>query len=69
MGGGRLFFRFLTPQGITVAKVDGQYYEVRYATTEELQEFDTIYFGGYEYEVSEEEKTSLESAGYEVIEI
>jgi len=69
MGSGRLFFRFLTPQGITVAKINGQYYEMRMPTTEEIETFDEVYFGGYEYEVTLEEKTDLESAGYEVIEI
>lgn len=69
LGYGRLFYRFLSPQGITVAKIDGQYYEMRMPTTEDIATFDAVYFGGYEYEVTLEEKTSLESAGYEVIEI
>lgn len=69
MGFGRLFYRFLTEQGITVAKLDGQYYEIRYPTTEEIESYDKVYFGGYNYVVTEEEKTELESAGYEVIEI
>ncbi len=69
MGPGRLFYRFLTPQGITVAKIDGQYYEMRMPTTEEVETFDKVYFGGYDYVVTLEEKTDLESAGYEVIEI
>lgn len=69
MGFGRLFYRFLTEQGITVARIGNKYHELRYATTEELEEYDQVYFGGYNYTVTEEEKTSLESAGYEVIEI
>ena len=69
MGFGRLFFRFLTEQGITVAKIGNEYYEMRMPTTEDIETFDKVYFGGYEYEVTLEEKNSLESAGYEVIEI
>lgn len=69
MGFGRLFYRFLTHQGIGVGKLDGEYYELRDPTTEEVEAFDVFYFGGYDYVVTEEEKTSLESAGYEVIEI
>lgn len=69
VGYGRLFYRFLTPQGITVAKLGNEYFEMRMPTTEEVESFDAVYFGGYQYEVTLEEKNSLESAGYEVIEI
>lgn len=69
MGVGRLLFRFLTLQGITVAKLGNKYYELRNPTTDELESYDVFYLGGYDYVVTEEEKTDLESAGYEVIEI
>lgn len=69
MGRGRLLFRFLTPQAVTVAKRGNKYYELRYPTTDELESYDVVYIGGYIHEVTLEEKTDLESAGYEVIEI
>ena len=47
-------------------KIDGEYYEVRYPSSEEVQEADIAYMGGYSYEVSEGEKVALEAAGYTV---
>lgn len=61
-----LFSRIKIPKGITVLKIDGEYFEVRYPSHEEVQEADIAYIGGYKYEVSEEEKADLEAAGYEV---
>lgn len=61
-----LFSRIKIPKGITVLKIDGEYYEVRYPSSEEVEEADIAYIGGYSYEVSAEEKADLEAAGYEV---
>jgi hypothetical protein len=63
---GRLFSRYRLVRGITVLKIDGEYYEVRYPSSEEVQEADVAYMGGYSYEVSEGEKAALEAAGYTV---
>lgn len=61
-----LFSRIKIPKGITVLKIDGDYYEVRHPSSEEVEEADIAYIGGYSYEVSLAEKTDLEAAGYEV---
>lgn len=65
-GEGRLFSRYRLVRGVTVLKIDGDYYEVRYPSAEEVEEADIAYIGGYSYEVSAEEKASLEAAGYTV---
>jgi len=61
-----LFSRIKVPHGITVLKIDGEYYEVRYPSSEEVAEADVAYIGGYSYEVTAAEKTDLEAAGYTV---
>jgi hypothetical protein len=61
-----LFSRIKIPKGITVLKIDGDYFEVRYPSAEEVAEADIAYIGGYSYEVTAEEKTDLEAAGYTV---
>jgi len=61
-----LFSRIKVPHGITVLKIDGEYYEVRYPSSEEVQDADVAYIGGYSYEVDAAEKTDLEAAGYTV---
>jgi hypothetical protein len=53
-------------RGITVLKIDGDYYELRYPSSEEVEAADEAYIGGYSYEVTEAEKVSLEAAGYTV---
>lgn len=61
-----LFSRIKVPHGITVLKIDGEYYEVRYPSSEEVEEADIAYIGGYSYEVDAAEKADLEAAGYTV---
>jgi hypothetical protein len=61
-----LFSQIQIPVGITVLKVDGEYYEVRYPSSEEYDAADIAYLGGGKYEVSAEEKADLEAAGYDV---
>jgi hypothetical protein len=65
-GEGRLFERFRLVRGITVLKIDGEYFEIRFPSQEETQAAEIAYIGGYSYEVSEAEKASLEAAGYTV---
>ena len=65
-GEGDLFSRYRLVRGITVLKVDGEYYQVRFPSSEETTEADIAYIGGYSYEVSEGEKAALEAAGYTV---
>lgn len=66
LGEGRLFGRYRLVRGITVLKIDGEYYEVRFPSSEEVDEADAAYIGGYSYEVDAAEKASLEAAGYTV---
>lgn len=66
LGEGRLFGRYRLTRGITVLKIDGEYYELRTPSSEEVEEADAAYIGGYSYEVSATEKASLEAAGYTV---
>ena len=65
-GEGDLFSRYRLVRGITILKIDGEYYEVRFPSSEETTEADIAYIGGYSYEVSEGEKADLEAAGYTV---
>ena len=65
-GEGRLFGRYRLTRGITVLKIDGEYYEMRYPSSEEVEAAEEAYMGGYSYEVSAGEKASLEAAGYTV---
>lgn len=65
-GEGRLFGRYRLTRGVTVLKIDGEYYETRYPSSEEVAAAQAAYLGGYSYEVSPGEKASLEAAGYTV---
>jgi hypothetical protein len=65
-GEGPLFGRYRLVRGITVLKIDGEYFQVRFPSSEEVQAAEAAYIGGYSYEVNEAEKASLEAAGYTV---
>ena len=65
-GEGPLFGRYRLVRGITVLKIDGEYFQVRFPSSEEVQAAEVAYIGGYSYEVDEAEKTRLEAAGYTV---
>ena len=66
MGGNWLFARYPRKQGVTVYRVDGQFYEDRFVVQDDLDNADLVYLGGHEYVVTEEEKDALEAVGYEV---
>lgn len=66
LAAGRLFSRYRLKRAITVLKIDGEYYEVRYPSSEEVADADIAYIGGGTYPVSSAEKASLEAAGYTV---
>lgn len=66
LGEGRLFSRYRLVKGVSVLKMDGEYFEVRYASEEEVKAADKFYLGGITYEVDETEKADLEAAGYTV---
>jgi hypothetical protein len=61
-----LFSQIKIPVGITVLKIDGEYFQVRYPSSEEYEAADIAYLGGITHTVSAEEKADLEAAGYEV---
>jgi hypothetical protein len=65
-GEGRLFSRYRLVRGISVLKIDGVYYQMRYPSSEEVEAAQEAYMGGYTYEVSPGEKAALEAAGYTV---
>jgi hypothetical protein len=66
MGGNWLFARYTRKQGVTVYRVDGDFYEDRFPSQDDLALADLIYLGGHEYVVTEDEKDALEAVGYEV---
>jgi hypothetical protein len=66
LGDGPLFERFRLTRGVSVIKVDGEYYELRNPSSEEVAEAEAFYLGGITYDVTEAEKASLEAAGYTV---
>ena len=65
-GEGPLFERFRLVRGISVLRINGEYFQVRFPSSEEVQAAEVAYIGGYSYEVDEAEKTRLEAAGYTV---
>ena len=65
-GEGRLFGRYRLVRGISILKIDGEYYETRFPSSEEVEAADEAYIGGYSYIVSPGEKAALEAAGYTV---
>ena len=65
-GEGRLFSRYRLVKGVSVLKIDGEYYELQYPSSEEVEAAEIAYIGGYSYEVGEGEKIQLEEAGYTV---
>ena len=67
MGGNYLFYRYTRKQGVTVYRVDGEWYEDRFPSQDDLAFADPVYLGGHEYVVTATEKAALESVGYTVI--
>ena len=66
MGGNWLFARYTRKQGVTVYRVDGQFYEDRFPAQDDLIDAYLVYLGGLEYVVTEAENDALEAVGYEV---
>jgi hypothetical protein len=63
----RLMVRYLTPQGLTVAKeFGGGFVEMHDIASDEFELYEKVYLGGYIHIVTDEEASELESAGYEV---
>jgi hypothetical protein len=66
-GFGPLFYRIGLLRGISVLKIDGEYYEVRSPSQDEIAEAEIFYQGGRTYQVTESEANELIAAGYEVV--
>lgn len=66
-GGNWLFARYTLTRGVSVLKIDGEYYEIRFPTQDDMASADIVYQGGHEYPVSADEAADLEAAGYDVI--
>jgi len=66
MGGNYLFARYTRKQGVTVYRLDGEFYEDRFPAQDDLDQADLVYIGGHQYIVSADEKAALESVGYVV---
>jgi len=67
MGGNWLFARYTRKQGVSVFRIDGDWYEDRFPAQDDLDASDVFYLGGHEYPVTLAEKNALEAAGYDVI--
>ena len=65
IGSHRLWQFYRLERGITVFRIDGNYYETQSVSQEEMDMADVVYLGGHEYEVSDEEADNLIDAGYE----
>ena len=66
MGANWLFARYTRKQGVTVYRIDGQWYEEQYPWYDDLNEASVVYLGGHEHYVTAAQKADLESAGYTV---
>lgn len=63
----RLFMRTYLTRAISVLKIDGEYYEMRYPSQDEIADAQVVYQGGHDYFVDDAEAADLVAAGYEVI--
>jgi hypothetical protein len=66
-GLGPLFSRYRLHKGVSVYKYDGEFYETRYPTEDEIAEAEVFYRGGYEYVIDDAAAAELVAAGYEVV--
>jgi hypothetical protein len=68
MGGNWLFARYTRKQGVTVYRLDGQFYEDRFPAQDDLVNADLVYLGGHEYILSDAEAQVLINlnAGYNI---
>lgn len=66
MGGNWLFARYTRKQGVSVYRIDGEWFEDRFPAQDELALADRVYLGGHEYPVTASEKAELEAVGYTV---
>ena len=58
-GGHRLFYFAKLRKGITIIKLDGEYFQTRYPVDEDLTEYEEVYRGGYTHTVDDATKAAL----------
>ena len=66
--GSRLFDFYKLDVGISIVKEDGEYYQARYLTDSDLAQYQEVYRGGRNYEVSDATKAALIAGGVDVTE-
>lgn len=67
-GGHRLFYFAKLRKGITIVKSGSTYAQIRYSVDEDLNDYDVVYRGGYEYTVDDATKAELIAGGVDVTE-
>jgi hypothetical protein len=65
-GLGPLFSRYRLRKGVSVLKISGEFYEMRYPTNDDILTADVFYMGGQEHIVTNDAAEELINAGYEV---
>lgn len=63
-GSTRLDQFYTLPRGITIFKINGEYYEERYPLSSDVKEAEIAYVGGHVYIVTNSEAADLTAAGY-----
>ena len=64
----RLFYFFKLRQGLSVAKVNGEYITVRWPSQDVIEQYEEFYQGGHEHSVSEATKTALIASSLDITE-
>jgi hypothetical protein len=65
-GLGPLFSRYRLRKGVSVFKYNGEFYEMRYPTNDDILGAEVFYMGGNEYIIDDAAAQDLINAGYEV---
>lgn len=68
--GARGVFAFLLKirNGISIGKLNGSYFQVRYPNEDDIETYQEFYSGGHKHSVSESTRTALLAAGVGVTE-
>ena len=66
LGPGPLFSRYRLNRGVSVFSMNGEWYEMRYPTEDEIAHSEHFYRGGYVYEIEDDIAAELLALGYDV---
>lgn len=66
--GSRLFYFYKLDVGISIVKEDGIYYQARYLLDSDIPNYQEVYLGGRNYEVSDAIKAALIDGDVDVTE-